>query len=373
MANSRSVLYTCPICQSCLKTIHSLFIQAMKTNSSLPVTDFPVNYFKDLSLINLTLSIYIIIQNSMIIYHYFKDLKRLSSLLFVLIAAVDIGSACSAIVWRSIALLGMEKMPSLIYVTNLSFGNLCYVTSTFLGMTLTVVKTINIINPFYSIRGGALKVCLAIFTSLGLVLSVFDSLHLIKISYYLPKWDLGFWISLGSLQLIGTATLVEILRYLFSKYPKILIDLSYTIFYIPPIFELCLPCLIVLVCMILQIVYIKRAFSQSADPRQDIANHVTVTVFLISLLYLSSISVYSWSLLTNLMTNDNDIVLPDYKVQLVGRLTLPLINAALFPTILILRKPELKATYRGYISTVLRLPVTVFYNIRHRARGYTDI
>ena len=132
----------------------------------------------------------------------------------------------------------------------------------------------------------------------------------------------------------------------------------------PIVLDLCFPCLIVFVCMILQIVYIRRAFSQSSDPRQNIANHATITVFMISLLYLSSISAFSSSML---------IFSIEGVMVILARYTLPLVNAALFPTIIILRKAELRATYRGYISTVLRLPVTVFYNIRHRVSGYRTV
>jgi hypothetical protein len=58
------------------------------------------------------------------------------------------------------------------------------------------------------------------------------------------------------------------------------------------------------------------------------------------------------------------------------RFTLPLLNAALFPTILILRKPDLRAKYQTYILNVCCLPLTVFRRVCHqvqRRRGYTEI
>ena len=142
----------------------------------------PFRFFRYLPPINLTLAVYIFIQNSMVIYHYFKDRKKLSSFLFLMIAAVDIGSACSAIARGSITLLCVYNlemiMPFLAYVTIIMCGNLCYVTSLFFGMVLTVVKTINIINPFYRIRGGALKLCLVLFSFFGLVVSVVDTIFM---------------------------------------------------------------------------------------------------------------------------------------------------------------------------------------------------
>ena len=145
-----------------------------------PHTLFPIAYFRYLSPINLTLAVYIIIQNSMIIYNYSKDWKRLSSYLFILIAAADIGSACFEITRGSIALQCLHdesfRMQHWIYMTYISLGLFCYVTSTFFGMVLTVVKTINNVNTFYRIRGRVL----AIFPSLGFLICVIDIGHLCR-------------------------------------------------------------------------------------------------------------------------------------------------------------------------------------------------
>ena len=124
--------------------------------------------------------------------------------------------------------------------------------------------------------------------------------------------------------------------------------------------------------MVLQMIHIKRAFRESADPRQNTANHVTMTIFLISFLYFLSTSVYSYFMFGDIWNGmyfvDTDLQI----IELTGRYTLPLVNAALFPTILILRKPELRARYRGYILTVLHMPVSVFYRL-HRRSGYAEI
>ena len=340
-------------------------------------------FFCYLPIVNLTLAVYIIIQNSMVIYHYFKDWKKLSSLLFLMIAAVDIGSACSAIAPGSITLLCYYNinmvMPYEIYVTILMVGNLFYVTSTFFGMVLTVVKTINIINPFYRIRGGALKLCLVLLPLLGLVLCVVDAIlthsNLIDNQFRCSEKEFfSYWFAYGEIDIaIGTITLEHIIGILFQS-PVTVQLLSSIISRGTLSLEVYLPGLIVFICMILQIVYIKVSFSQSADPRQNVANHATITVLMISFLYVISDLVHLCSLIVWL-TEPSQMKIKwnlAIKLLLVGRFTLPLVNSALFPTVLILRKAELRATYSGYISTFLHLPVTVFNKIRHRVGGYTE-
>ena len=330
-----------------------------------------VSCFRYLSPINLTLAVYIMIQNSMIIYDYSKDWKRLSSCLFILIAAVDIGSACSELARGSVALLCFRdefmRMQPWIFVIYLSFGLFCNVTSIFFGMVLTVVKTINIINPFYRINGLALRTCLALFTLIGFAIFVVDTWLWISDDLWLNKPEscrIGSWKALFRIQYLGLSIIDKI--YISAQ----LIPISLVFF------EFSLPCLIVLVCMILQIIYIKKALRESVDPRQASANHVTLTIFLISLLYLLSVSAYSTFLFHEIISNFeiSSIVYDGNKFpMMVAKYTLPLLNASLFPTILILRKPELRARYRGYVGTVLHAPVSIFYYIRHRGRGYTVI
>jgi hypothetical protein len=120
-------------------------------------------------------------------------------------------------------------------------------------------------------------------------------------------------------------------------------------------------------------VYIKRAFSESADPRQQTANQVNVTIFLISLMYLLSALIYSCCMFVEIICFQFKLVNGIFQLLMLSRYTLPLVNAALFPTILILRKPDLRARYRGYISALFRSPLTIFYKIRHRAGGNTEI
>ena len=44
--------------------------------------------------------------------------------------------------------------------------------------------------------------------------------------------------------------------------------------------------------------------------------------------------------------------------------TLPLINAAVFPLIVILRKPSLREKYKGFILSVLKLPIRLVGKVR---------
>ena len=91
---------------------------------------------------------------------------------------MDIGSACLEIGRGTISLLCL-KDPSMrihpwTFLVCQMFGVLCYVTSTYFIVALTVVKTINIMRPFYSMNNRVLKIVLFIYPSILLVMCIID-------------------------------------------------------------------------------------------------------------------------------------------------------------------------------------------------------
>ena len=127
---------------------------------------------------HIILCVYITIQNSLVIFHYRKDLKRLSSLLFILIAAADMGNAISGFGRNILDLLCVTNiiahLQCSIATISFKFGLFCYAISIFLGVVLTVVKTINIVNPFYRLNKRAVHVTICLFCFVYFALDVSD-------------------------------------------------------------------------------------------------------------------------------------------------------------------------------------------------------
>ena len=119
------------------------------------------------------------------------------------------------------------------------------------------------------------------------------------------------------------------------------------------------PPLVVLVCMIVQIVSLRRTLSDL--PHVSTAGHVSTTVLLVSLLYFLCNAAYItllavWIGVVQTPWGPPKTWVPSCTVQgaVVGlaEFTLPLLNAALFPLILILRKPELRRRYVSYLRSM---------------------
>ena len=122
-------------------------------------------------------AIYIMMQNTLVIYHYHKRWREVAPLLFILIAAVDIGSAYCEVVRGTVALMCLKnestRISPWLIAPCLFFGICSYIISTFLGAVnvMAVVKTISIGHPFYPLNERALKIWLIIVSSIYLLLS----------------------------------------------------------------------------------------------------------------------------------------------------------------------------------------------------------
>ena len=354
----------------------------LKTSEINLVTTSPQIYsgagWSILSPIHIVLSIYIIFQNSLVIHHYHKDWKRLSSLLFILIAAADIGNAFSEMGRNILELLCLNnssmKMQYWFPFISILFGQFCYVVSSYFYLVLTVIKTINIVNPFYRLNKRYICISLCVVSLTYFALYIHDNFFIITSH---GSWTLhpdkctvnaGLFRDLITISVVGQSLLDPN----FSLRERDCFTIAFLLI------QLCIPGFMVLVCMPLQMFYIKKAFSACENPVLNTANHVNITVLMISLLYFCSVSVFSFFIL---YVDIHEIIFPDnthfhYLWPILGKYTLPLLNAALFPTILILRKPDLRAEFKNYIMKMFLLPLWIFLKVRslvHRITGYIQI
>ena len=275
----------------------------------------------------------------------------------------------------------MRMHPWTILVCHL-FGVLCYVISTFSVLVLTVVKTINIMRPFYRQNNRLLKIVLFIYPSILLVVCIIDvwnwNDNITTGHDDNPKCGVynGPWNTITSITNLGRVTTALVLKLMvryFTLSHGTGTRMLHIMSIVEPLVQFGLPCLIVFVCMVLQMIYIKKAFGDHENPLLNTANQANLTVFLISLLYLISVSLYC---MTTYPLKVYSIHLLPVPLQVMLESTVPLMNAALFPTILILRKPEMRVRYRNYIAKLLLLPLTIYGKVRHltqRRRGYTEI
>ena len=230
---------------------------------------------------NITLACFILIHNSIIFADYYKDRKRIVTAMFMFIAAADIFSAVGEVV-RGITALACYGspyiyIPAWIVVFYLSVGIYGQICSAFCTTVLAVTKTIHIVNPFHRINKTAIAVILILGAVFWLAVAIADNVVLDRTlagEHSCAKQ----WTVLFSIKSIGS-----VFDYLLFELG--VTDLRAAYLLVLPIIQYFVPCAIVFFCMVIQMVYIKKSMSGSDNPELNTANHVNITVFLLSMLY----------------------------------------------------------------------------------------
>jgi hypothetical protein len=113
--------------------------------------------------------------------------------------------------------------------------------------------------------------------------------------------------------------------------------------------------------------FIRKTFIGGSESGQNEAQHANFTIFLISVIFFICNGTF-----TVIFSLDHAKVFnfehdPRIKLLLMTvKFTLPLLNAALFPMILILRKPSLRMEIKELLQQALSLPVAGYLRMKGR-------
>ena len=361
-------------------TMSSQLLYSNKSHTTLQT-----HIYKYLTPIDLALALYIILQNSVILYDYYPDRRRVSSLLFLLIAGADVITAASQLVRGTVATVCLRdetfSLQSWIFLLYITPGLLSYISSIFFSVVLTILKTINIINPFYRVNQDLLKSALVLVPTFALFVSILDMVFWHQHFQRDPITGNGYKVctvgqerAYDNLIFIGGGVVMRIMDLSFISSGTLYDSLTFILLSC----EYVVPCGIVLVCMVVQMVYVSVVFGSGCKLRRSLGNHVNLTVFLISVLFLVCNGSFALCFfLFYIYQVDMELYDdPRYSVEMVAKFTFPLLTAALFPTIIILRKPDLRIRYKGYIAAVLSGLMFLCRAVRRmctRNSGYSTI
>ena len=335
--------------------------------------------FFSLSPVNITLGIVVVIHNIIIFANYYKDKTKLVAGLFMGIAMADILKAQGEIVMSVVSILvnmglvGQEALyKSLLYYMVTALPGVNW--SKLFNLAMTITLTVKVVQPFDRINTSRLKLVLALCCAVIALLHISDMVAILAfLESHVPLNFItkGFRYLIEGFDFPGLPTIITVLcmpdQSGISKCTKsdnkIEIQSKYNIllFIYATFYFICIP-LTVLICMIIQIKYLKATLQQNAtsSTMASTANHVIVTVFWVSVLFFLCNAAYVlmavvWYILVTVTHFDDDNYVHSEQFWVnVGILfgltefTLPLMYALIYPIILISRKPELRERYVGY-------------------------
>jgi hypothetical protein len=255
--------------------------------------------FRDLAPIQLPLSILVLIQNTVIFIDYYKDRAKFVSSLFMGIALADILKAQGELVLSITSLLAYAGYfeVSVLYKTLFYYmmtalpGVNC---SKLFNLVLAITLTFNIVNPFHRINTDRLRKVVVFLLSMITLLHFSDALTaIIEVSVDKELADKGsspYLILMLGFDIPGCVLLAGALCHRdHTGYSKCTEHRTQTFILgglVVVSYFLLIP-LTVFICMMIQVKYLKRSLQNDSPPNQpNTARHVSVTVFLVSSLFL---------------------------------------------------------------------------------------
>ena len=348
--------------------------------------------FYELAPLAIPLTLWVFIQNSVILYNYYSERRKLIARLFMGIAIADILKAQGELVLAIVSILVFK------YHFNISvlYNSLYYYMVTALPgingskiftFALSVLTTLTMVNPFRSIKQDKAQKIIAAAVISVITLHLLDTIiAVIAHSKFSTGPDMSFASSMSFLWLLaifdfpGVVSVVGFFCYESRSSlnksrcahigtPGALTHGQVDILAITAgAFYFVIPSIVFLVFMVIQIKYIRKSF-QNVDRDSDLhslpnpTRHISVTVLLVYVLFFMCHMAYfticvAWVGIHPNYDEDGDNENNTFFVRMgvllgFAKFTLPLIHAGVYPVIIITRKQDLRQRYMQLLRRLI--------------------
>ena len=303
----------------------------------------------------LLLSIMTVILNIFLVRFYWKKELTIVPLLYTFIASLDTVCAIGVIYKYLVILLvireNMTSVSSLQDQAKIFYFliQVSYRCSVFCNLVLAVSRTIMILKPFYQINLKFVKLACILYAVPWIVLNGVN-IDEFRDFYYNMIYQHGFLIGAGLSIKVGNI----------YPYYEDSLDVMYIIMMLPDFIAFIIPVIIVIITCIIQVISVWRS---SQFPTSSNQRHVTITVLLMSTLFVVCNSVhfgYLATLIAAIVTGDYDLQMAlttgnTFEViSMLSTTLFPMLNAALNPVIIISRSSGLRRPFLDLVAKMVR-------------------
>ena len=278
--------------------------------------------------------------------YYWRNRGTLTNTLFLIITAADLVTWLGNVTLLVYALLlsqGMISTSGVFMGIQMTSSLMGTTTSVHLTMVLVVVRTIKISLPFYRVKVKALSIYLGIIICLIIILSIpsvwyiIFSLRSLLIRH--RPWGV-LWQSVMQVYVgLDLSTFLRVICNLSISFTQSNVMEKFMLV----LFYLC-PLSVVFTCLIAQLVITLRR-ARARDPEDPVVTdwtHVNITVVLLSTTFLVCNSGTAALQIYNQTGVQRNYSLNMCAWELISYTILPLLNAFLAPTIMLLRSQEMR-------------------------------
>ena len=289
-----------------------------------------------LGVTNTLLSIMTITLNIFVIKFYWRRELTIVPLFYNLIALLDIISGIASIYFYGAILLcriGLIDIGAFnVHVMVVTFlGQISNRCSVFCNLVLAVSRTIMILKPFYQINIKVAKLSCILYVVPWMILYGLN-VHQFSSNYGDIIYQYGFLMGAG----LASITETE--------------KMFYIVWILPDFLAFIIPVIIVIVTCIIQMRTLHRSNQFPATSNQ---RHVTITVLLMSTLFVfcnSPLSAYMTAILAGNPYNSSQF----YALTVIFATLLPMLNGAFNPVIIITRSNAMRTKFSDSLRRMLQ-------------------
>ena len=228
---------------------------------------------------NIIFVIFAIALNFSVSSFYRRQIKKLIPFIYFSVSITDLITALSCLSHPLILVLLLftkqDRLCSVLILVFYSINSTSIRAGVFLNLVLSVVRSINIVRPFYQVRIKWIKSACLVYPILWCLVVVYDVFWVLSLGYmHYPKALFKYMIYMP---MVGSGTAARLLGD----------DPSYmeTIFFgmtVPFIF----PSVLVLICLIIQVYYLSASKVEMRRSHKIVLRRPAITIFQLTLLFL---------------------------------------------------------------------------------------
>ena len=300
------------------------------------------------------LTVVAIILNYKVSSFYRREIKKLIPFIYFSVSITDLITALSCFSHPlTLVLLLFTDQSTLSSVLILIFyciSSTSIRAGVFYNLVLSVVRSVNIVRPFYQVKLGWIKIACIVCPFLWFLVASYDVYWMVNLGY------IGFPIALFKylvyMPMVGNGVASDTLGDDVSYLETILFGMS-----VPFLF----PAVVVTVCFVFQLYYLSSASKVAMSMRinrKAMSRRPAVTIFQLTLLFLicnlSSTAVYIYFFLPS-GREQRRTGAKDARVMYLASCVLHIVNAAFSPLIMILRGRSLKRAIWSQLVSIRSL------------------
>ena len=318
---------------------------------------------------NMIFAVFAIVFNFSVSSFYRRQIKNLIAFIYFSVSTTDLITALSClshpVIFVLVLFTNQNSLCSVLIIIFYCISCISIRVGVFFNLVLSVVRSINIVRPFYQVRLAWVKTACLICPISWCLVAVYDIYWVLSLGYMnFPKALFKFMIYMP---MLGNGAASRILRTDPTYLETVMFGMT-----VPFI----VPAIIVIICFVFQIYHLNASKIELRSTQKIIRRRPAITIFQLTLLFLicncSATAVYFYFFVPS-GREQRRTGAHDARLMYLSSCVLHVINATFSPAIMVLRGRSLKKAIKAELISIISKMSTRSSTVRGVSTGVKTV